>query len=72
MSELSDQQKLQYFDGLVKTLRTIRDSANKPVFGDQVTMRFIHGTSDDMLRVISGVEETNDARRNDRNTVEKP
>jgi len=52
MAELTDAQKLQYFDNILKTLNTIRECSGKPVFGEQVTMKFIHHTADDMIKTM--------------------
>lgn len=49
MAELTDAQKLQYFNSILKTLNTIRECSGKPVFGEQVTMKFINYTANDML-----------------------
>lgn len=62
MAELSDSQKLQYFSRLVKTLSTIREHATKPVFGEQVTMRFIRDTANDLLTVLESIPDNDTPR----------
>jgi len=62
MAELSDSQKVRYFKQLIKTLTIIRDSATKPVFGEQVTMRFIRDTANDMLSVLEGIPDNDTPR----------
>ena len=64
MPELTDEQKIHYFDTLVKTLATIRELASKPVFGEQLTMRFIYRTANDTLYAIQYTGENSDTQRN--------
>lgn len=62
MAELSDSQKVRYFNQLVKTLTTIRNHAAKPVFGEQVTMKFIRDTSNDLLTVLESIPDNDTPR----------
>lgn len=66
---VTDNQKILYFNNLVKTLNIICNSAEKPVFGERVTLKFIHETALDTLKVLENAERP-DTSGNDKDPVE--